>query len=176
MTKPNLIIINGTIGVGKTWIARTLLCQLDSAAYIEGDNLGFVSEDLFKDSTRGTFALDIAAGLIELYKERGAKTLILDRLVLGTEQIESFLKAVKMPVYIFYLYANKEDIISRIKKRKRPQFESEIQDFEKIELGQRESLVANLGIEVDTSFKTPEEIVSEIIWHLQNTGSRTGFS
>lgn len=65
-----VVLINGTLGVGKTWIARWLVSQLDHAAYIEGDTFGFVSPELLASQSRQQFSLEVGFDLITSFRRK----------------------------------------------------------------------------------------------------------
>lgn len=49
-----LILVNGTLGVGKTWVLRSLVHCLDDATYIEGDVLALAQQNLKSYQNRKT--------------------------------------------------------------------------------------------------------------------------
>jgi deoxyadenosine/deoxycytidine kinase len=158
-----IILINGTLGVGKTWIARWLLCQLPESAYIEGDTLGFVSPELFQGSSRKAFALEVALDLVSAFRKRNAKTIVFDQLFVDPELYDSFVWRVGGPVQSFYLSASPEVIRSRIQQRGRPQVEREMAEAQEVEKTQRTLLgAARLGTEINTDELSPERVVGLI--------------
>ena len=68
---PMVVIINGTLGVGKTLVARNVFSRLDKAFYIEGDSLGFVSADLLESRSRQKIIGDSAINQIKFYRALG---------------------------------------------------------------------------------------------------------
>lgn len=162
-----VVIINGTLGIGKTWIARWLVSQLENAAYIEGDVLGFVSQELLVNQSRQQFSLEIGLDLISSFRRKGAKIIVYDYLFVDPALMTDFISKIGAPVKTFYLSASQEAVASRIKQRGRPQAEKELTDSTKVENIQRSSFtIDNLGIEINTDNKNPEEIVELIINHL----------
>ncbi|OFZ21043.1 MAG: hypothetical protein A2X94_06845 [Bdellovibrionales bacterium GWB1_55_8] len=158
-----LIIVNGTVGVGKTWVARTLLCQLDDAAYIEGDVLGFVSDNLIATQSRQKLALNVACDLISAYRRLGARTIVFDSLFLSPDLMEDFIQRVGEPARVFYLSAETRSLSARILKRGRPQAEREVSETQEVERNQRgRFLNGALGFEIKTDNMSPDEIADLI--------------
>jgi thymidylate kinase len=158
-----LIVINGTLGVGKTWISRWLLGQLEDAAYIDGDVLGFVSSNLIQQRSRNELAIDVALDLITSFRRKGANTIVFDRLFVDPALLDSFISRAGLPVRIFYLSASPETIASRIQSRARPHAPRELTEAPEIEKTQRASFSqAQLGFEINTDGLTPEDVVERI--------------
>lgn len=123
-----LIVINGTIGVGKTWISKCLMNEIPDSVGIEGDTLGFASPTSLQKSNRTDVGLEAGIKLISGHLEKGIKFVIFDRSFDDREKLRDFISRVGLSSCVFYLSASIEEITSRIKKRNRPRVEAEITD------------------------------------------------
>ncbi len=155
-----LLVINGTIGVGKTWISQCLSGEIPDSVCIEGETLGFASPTALQKSNRSDVGLEAGIKLISEYMEKGTKFVIFDRSFDDLEKLRDFISKVSLPSHVFYLSATTEEIASRIKKRNRPRAEAEIMDSQRLLKTQRENFGQDgIGIEINTDGLSPKEIV-----------------
>lgn len=158
-----LILINGTIGVGKTWISKCLASAVPDSVFIEGDTLGFASPATLQKSARSDFGLEAGIKLISGYIEKGVKFVIFDRSFDDREKLREFISRVGLPSCVFYLSASSEEITSRIRKRNRLRAEAEIIDSQRLLNTQRNNFGKDgIGIEINTDGLSPEKIVFRI--------------
>jgi deoxyadenosine/deoxycytidine kinase len=148
-----LVVINGTIGVGKTWISKCLAREIPRAVCIEGDSLGFVSPT-------NDYVLNEAVNLISAYGKKGIKVFVFDLFFDSSQKLDWFISQVGIESHVFYLLANEDEISNRIRKRARPRGDSEILDSKR--LRQNQDRMKNRGIEIDTNGKSAEQITSKI--------------
>lgn len=148
-----LVIINGTVGVGKTSIAKSLASEIADAVFIEGDNLGFASPE-------NDYVLKAGIKLISEHRKKGARLIIFDLFFDNLEKLEWFISQVGIESYVIYLSANETELSNRIRNRARARAESEILDSKRMK--QNQDRMPNRGIEIDTNGKNTDEITSII--------------
>jgi deoxyadenosine/deoxycytidine kinase len=152
-TRELLIIINGTIGVGKTEISKCLASEIAGALSIEGDSLGFASP-------KNDHVLDAAIEFVSMHRKNGVRVLIFDMFFDDQEKLDGFIGHAGIDCFIFYLSACEDELSSRIRKRGRQRAESEILDSKR--LLQSQVRMKNRGLEIDTNGKSTKEITAEI--------------
>lgn len=155
-----LIIINGTVGVGKTSISKCLATKIASAVSIEGDCLGVASPDRFEDSHDHDYGLKVGLTLISDYRKKGFRVLIFDRFFENSQKLDWFISQVGLKTFVFYLSAREGELSNRIRKRARPGHGSEI--FDSIRVQRNQHGMRNRGVEICTNDKTVEEVTAEI--------------
>jgi broad-specificity NMP kinase len=148
-----LIVINGTVGVGKTWISKYLASKIAGAVFIEGDSLGFASP-------KTDHVLRAGIDLISAHRKNGVKVFIFDMFFEDSQKLDWFLSEVGLESHVFYLSADEEELANRIRKRGRPRAESEILDSKR--LRQSQDRMKNRGVEIDTNGKNEDEIIEKI--------------
>ncbi|MCJ8347772.1 NUDIX domain-containing protein [bacterium] len=175
-----IIIINGTLGIGKSSIANKISDSLRDSYYLEGDLVsntidGFnvYSEDKIKSAIQ-------EIGTIAKYSlKHGLKTIVIDFVFENPSQIK-YLKDLLLEyveeVRVFYLEANEDEIVSRIKGRNRENFISELARTKEILEAQNEYVNAmRLGITVETSNQSIDEISTNIVFQLKHRLNAAAF-
>jgi broad-specificity NMP kinase len=160
LNEPMLIIINGTVGVGKTSISKSLAKEIAGAVSIEGDSLGFASPDLFEDSYQNDHGLKVGIDLISTHLKNGLRVIVFDRFFDNPKKLDWFILQVGLRTHVFYLLAHAKELSNRIRKRASSRVEGEIFDSKRIQKSQNE--MKNRGIEIDTNGKSAEEVTLEI--------------
>ncbi len=152
-TREMLVVINGTVGVGKTLISNCLADKIAGAMCIEGDSLGFASPE-------NDHVLRVGIDLISTHWKNGVKVIVFDMFFNDPQKLDWFIAQTALEAHVFYLSASEEELANRIRKRARPRAESDILDSKRLRLNQ--DRMKNRGIEIDTNDKTPEEITEKI--------------
>ncbi|PCJ19780.1 MAG: hypothetical protein COB02_06205 [Candidatus Cloacimonadota bacterium] len=175
-----IIIINGTLGVGKSSVAKHLSETLKKSCYLEGDSVsktinGFhvYSENKIKQSIE-------EIGTIAKYSlKHGLETIIIDFIFEKPTHI-SYLKNLLLKyvdeVRIFYLEADINEINSRIETRNRTEFQSEKSRTNEILKEQNNyKHDITLGISIQTSNRSIEDISSDIAFQLRHRLNAAAF-
>ena len=148
-----LIVINGTIGAGKTSISKCLASEIEQAVWIEGDSLGFASP-------KNDNVLSAGIDLIAMHRKNGIQVIVFDMFFDDAKKLDWFISQVGLESHVFYLAAAEDTISNRIRQRARERAQSEILDSKR--LRQRQIGMENRGIEIDTNGRSAEEITAEI--------------
>lgn len=155
-----LVVINGTVGVGKTSISKCLANEITGAIWIDGDSLGFATPDRLQDSYESDYGLRAGINLISLQRKKGIRAFIFDRFFENPDKLDWFISQVGLRSHVFYLSACEDELSLRIRKRASPRAESEILDSKRLQ--QSQNRMRNRGIEIDTNGKSAEEITTQI--------------
>lgn len=153
------IIIRGPAGVGKTTIAQALAKSLD-ADYFSFDTI--MEENNLDTVSRGGISSEnfIKANEIIIPLIVQKKKVVLDGCFYRKKQISHLLRKLKTTVYLFTLHANVAECLKRNQTRNNPMNEENIK--------QVHTLVSQvkIGTMIKTSGKSVQQIVSEIVHHL----------
>jgi deoxyadenosine/deoxycytidine kinase len=156
----SLVIINGTVGVGKTWISKCLASEIPGAVWIEGDSLGFALPERFEDSYQNDYGLKAGINLISAHRKKGASVIVFDRSFSNPKELDWFVSQVGLKSHVFYLSASEDELSNRICKRAGSRAEFEVFDSKRLQ--QSQDKMKNRGVEIDTNGKSAEEITTKI--------------
>lgn len=159
------IIIRGPLSVGKSIIAEKL-AQILGAEYVSIDSV-LSKHGLDKVEGEGIPAKNFIKGnemVMPHIKESlaNAKAVVIDGCFYHKEQIEHFIDHLNAPHFVFTLKATVEVCIERDGRRKKPYGEGAARAVH--------YLVSKFdyGTIVDTTNKTPDDTIKEILTHLPN--------
>jgi chloramphenicol 3-O-phosphotransferase len=160
-----IILINGQGGTGKSSIANTLKNSLSSSAYIDADALIAVSPFNFNEVD--DLLLKNAVSLIHNFSEKGYEYIITAGLTRNQELLNKFQRLLNKEVDIMFIWlrASKEVRMSRKVGRSRDDADN-LEHFEFVDTVypdiERFEIKNGVYLEIDTSSKSIENIVSEI--------------
>jgi hypothetical protein len=115
------ILINGTLGSGKTEVGLSLCELLPDVVRIEGDTLLWRKPRLSNEE-RNTHFERIMSGLVAYWLDCKVKVFVVDHLMLSSGQIkavEDVFRKHGVTPFTFTLFARRETIRARIMKRNR---------------------------------------------------------
>ena len=158
------IIIRGPAGIGKTTISR-ILAEKINAEVVHFDK---IMDKLGLDYILGEkwIPLDkfLKADKImvpELKEKLKVKNLVIDGNFYHKKQIEDLIKNLKLQHFVFTLKADLKECIKRDKSREGNLGEKAIKDVFKL------VNEFDYGIIINTSNKTPEQVVKEILSYVE---------
>lgn len=158
-----VIIINGTMGVGKSAVCRELYSSIDKSVWLDGDWCWMINPFVFNDENRAMAEENIKTLLSNFLKNSSIENVIFSWVIHTTEimnMVIDWLEDADYDLHKITLTCSKEQLIERISKD--------------IENGQRGKDVLKRSldridrykqldtIKVDTSEKTISDIVAEI--------------
>lgn len=159
-----LIIINGTMGVGKTTISRSLKEFLKNSFWLDGDSCWDMNPFVVNDENKKMVIENITFVLNNFIKNTMSDYIIFNWVIQTDDimkQILDNLKLEEVEVYKITLMCSKEQLETRIAK----DITCGLRDVESLERS-----IKNLGlydrmdtIKINTDHKAVEMIVKEII-------------
>ncbi len=156
-----IIIINGSIGVGKTEVSWELLPYLANGVMINRDYIGTNTAD--KDNP-----YEIIQYLVNFYQGRRHHNFVISHIFETPEKLAQLyhsLADLDNLIFAFRLTCDEEEIRKRITKRGYKQFECELARSSVIaEIQTKESKRGDLGYVFDTTHLSTAE-VAKAIWH-----------
>lgn len=162
-----IIIINGSIGVGKTSVSWALNQQLDQSVMLDGDYLGAVHPFEIYDKKRTAYLYRTLAHLIQFHLENGYQDFIINYVFEQAEELQRLLDALaplNQNIHCFWLSCTLEEQQERIRKRNNDQMPWELERA--VELSgilHAASQTGFIGRKVETMDKNCEQIANEIL-------------
>lgn len=117
---PEVVIINGPPGVGKTTVARLLAHLLPGTVCIHGDDLRAFAPKNAREHLGGGSTFRAAAVLAQTYLEMGAPRVVVDYCFLRRSHLDYFREASGSPappIHMFTLWAPLDVVQQREQRR-----------------------------------------------------------
>jgi gluconate kinase len=162
-----IIIINGSLGVGKSSVAEALHRKFDKSVYLDGDHIGYVHPFKIYDEQRIDHLYRTLALLIDFHQKHGYNNFVINYVFESAKSLKALrdlLKPLDKSISTYWLTCDEPEQAERIKARQREDLDWELQRF--VELKQIQSDAAQggfIGIQVDTSGLS-SAAVAEAIW------------
>jgi broad-specificity NMP kinase len=161
-----IIFINGTLGVGKSSVTEYLLWNTENSVKLEGDALCNLNPFFPYDTNRINTLIDIIEFMISKYKSIGYKIFIIDNIFEKESEIELItnkLKTIDEKIIHFLLYCDKKQRNERIERRKRINYQWEMERSEELHNLLISTFNNNLNINKIDTTKMKTETVGEYI-------------
>lgn len=167
------ILLNGTIGVGKSEVGLRLNHLLSRSVLLEADALIKLNPHPHTDEERTMHLRGILPSLLRYWRSVGAEPFILDNIMRREETIravERIFEEERCVPVLFTLVAGPDEIRERVMKRNRfgkPEFEVEPALRLAAEIGSR----SYLGTVVETNGLSAADVATKIIGLLKRPSS-----
>jgi chloramphenicol 3-O-phosphotransferase len=161
-----IIIINGSLGVGKSSVAEQLHWKFDKSVHLDGDYIGDVHPFEIYDDARISHLYRTLELLIGFHQKNGYQNFVINYVFESHESLQDLLDLIRpldSSIHTYWLTCNEEEQAKRIRERKRNEIEWELNRF--VELQQIQAKAARQGLigkEVDTTRLTSAEVAEEI--------------
>ena len=157
-----LILLTGAPSIGKSTVARELLGRLNSAAWLDGDDVWRINPFSVNTLTKALVERNICC-ILRNYLEAGLSWVILSWVLHRQEIIDRLLFAladVEHECYAFALVADEAALCQRYAEdaRRDPLSAPPLDRL-------RQSRETNT-IQIDTTNKTPQEVAAEVLQHI----------
>jgi predicted kinase len=162
-----IIIINGSLGVGKTSVADQLHYKFDKSIHLDGDAVGDVHPFDIYDDARISHLYRTLELLVEFHQKNGYHNFVINYVFESPESLQDLLDLLRPldpSIHTYWLTCDVEEQAKRIRNRKRDELDWELKRF--IELQQIQEKAAQqgfIGKKVDTTRLTLPEVV-EVVW------------
>ena len=166
-----IIIINGSLGVGKSSVAEAIHYKFDKSVNLDGDYIGDVNPFEIYDDARINHLYRTLAHLIAFHQENGYFNFVINYVFEAAESLQDLLDLLKPldeEIHVFWLTCDREVQRERIQFRGGNEIEWELERL--IELQQIQARAAEqgfIGKRVDTTGLSVEQ-VAEKIWGIVN--------
>ena len=161
-----IIIINGSLGVGKSSVADELHRKFDKSVHLDGDSIGDVHPFEIYDDARISHLYRILELLIDFHQKNGYLNFVINYVFESPKSLHGLLDLLHpldSSIHTYWLICDAEEQARRIRRRQRDDLEWELKRF--VELQQIQAKAARrgfIGKEVDTTGMTSMEVAEEI--------------
>ena len=163
-----IIIINGSLGVGKSSVSEELHWKFDKSVYLDGDHIGDVHPFEIYDEARIDHLYKTLALLVGFHQQHGYPNFVINYVFESPDSLEDLLNRLRPldpNLHTYWLTCDPDEQAERIRRRQRDQLAWELERF--VELRQIQSQAAQqgfIGVEIDTSGLSTAEVATRI-WH-----------
>lgn len=171
-----IIIINGSLGVGKSSVAEELHYKFDKSVHLDGDTIGDVHPFEIYDDARISHLYRTLELLIGFHQKNGYPNFVINYVFESPQslgELLSLLQPLDPAIHTYWLTCDEEEQARRIKKRGREELEWELNRFVELQRIQRQAARQGfIGQELDTTRLTPKEAAEEIWRDIFNDENR----
>lgn len=162
-----IIIINGSLGVGKTSVAEQLLWKFEKSIHLDGDAIGDIHPFEIYDDARIDHLYRTLALLVGFHQQNGYHNFVINYIFESAKSLQDLLNLLKPldeSIHVYWLTCDEDEQAKRIRARARNDLDWELARF--VELQRIQTRAAQegfLGIQFDTSKLNATE-AAERIW------------
>ena len=162
-----IIIVNGSLGVGKTSVADQLHYKFDKSIHLDGDAVGDVHPFEIYDDARISHLYRTLELLVGFHQKNGYNNFVINYVFESPESLQELLDLLRPldpSIHTYWLTCDEEEQAKRIRKRKREELQWELNRFVELQRIQKEAAQHGfIGKEVNTTGLTSKE-AAEAIW------------
>ena len=161
-----IIIINGSLGVGKTSVAEQLHYKFDKSVYLDGDSIGDVHPFDIYDVRRIDHLYRTLALLVGFHQKNGYSNFVINYVFESPASLQDLLDLL-LPldpsIHTYWLTCAAQEQARRIRARRGDELEWELTRFVELQRIQTRSAQSGfIGKEVDTTRLTAAEVAQKI--------------
>ena len=164
-----VIIINGSVGVGKSSVSWELLEKFNHSVMLDGDHIGAVHPFKIYDEHRIEYLYQTIEHLVKFHLSNGYEHFVVNYVFETPQQLTQLsgrLERLNLIVRSFLLTCDEEQQKERVMKRGREGLDWEMERYRKLNNILNEAKrTGDIGREIDTTGKSIPEVVEEI-WSL----------
>lgn len=167
-----IILINGSIGVGKTAVSWALLPLFERAVMLDGDYFAAIHPFSIHEATDRHYVYRSIAEMVGFHVKNGYRNIIINYVFETADELESMcdlLRPTGLPIHAFLLRCDKDQQEKRIRQRNNDQLEWELSRSAVLnEQLHKNAQKAQLGQALDTSLLSISEVARSILALTQN--------
>lgn len=161
-----IIIINGSLGVGKSAVANELVHKFEQAVHLSGDHIGDVHPFDLYDPARISHLYHTLALLVGFHQQHGYQNFVINYVfesAASLAELHTLLRPLEPAIYTYWLTCDPEVQGARIRARGRAQLEWELTRYLALRKIQAKAAADGfIGLEVDTTRLSAAETASAI--------------
>jgi hypothetical protein len=161
-----IIIINGSLGVGKTSVAEQLHYKFEKSVHLDGDDIGDVHPFEIYDEARIQHLYRTLALLVGFHQQNGYADFVINYVFESPESLQellSLLRPLDGSIHTYWLTCRPDEQARRIRGRQRPELGWELKRFTELqEIQSRAAQKGFIGKQVDTTRLTAQQAADEI--------------
>lgn len=162
-----IIIINGSLGVGKSSVAEQLQYKFDISVHLDGDCIGDVHPFEIYDEARIRHLYRTLELLVGFHQKNGYPNFVINYVFESPESLQELLNLLRpldTAIHTYWLTCDEAEQAKRIRERGRPELQWELNRFVELQRIQKQAAQQGfIGKEVDTTRLTSKE-AAESIW------------
>ncbi|MBT3251676.1 MAG: AAA family ATPase [Candidatus Marinimicrobia bacterium] len=162
-----ILIINGSVGVGKTSISFSLQERFKKSIMLDGDYIGAVHPFQIYNEERTQYLYQTLTHLLKFHKKNGYSNFVINYVFETPNQLKSLIELLKPmdnEIHSFWLTCSSAENRERVRQRNSDDLEWELNRFKELANIQKENVVkGNIGFQIDTTNLTISQ-VTDIIW------------
>lgn len=163
-----IVIVNGSLGVGKTSVAERLHWKFDKSVHLDGDAVGDVHPFEIYDEARVQHLYRTLALLVGFHQQNGYHNFVINyvfELPGSLQELLDLLQPLDASIHTYWLTCSELEQARRIRQRHSNDLDWELKRF--IELQHIQAGAAQqgfIGKEVDTTNLTADQ-AADMIWN-----------
>jgi broad-specificity NMP kinase len=162
-----IIIINGSLGVGKSSVSDRLHWKFDKSVHLDGDYIGDVNPFEIYDDARIDYLYRTLEFLVRFHQENGYRNFVINYVFESSTSLTNLidrLRPLDSIIHVYWLTCEEQEQAKRIRGRERDDIDWELRRFVELQRIQAEAAQQGfIGREVDTTHLTPAD-TAETIW------------
>jgi thymidylate kinase len=162
-----IIIINGSLGVGKTSVAEQLHYKFTKSVHLDGDAIGDVHPFEIYDEVRVHHLYRTLALLVGFHRQNGYSNFVINYIFESPAELQELLDLLTPldpDIHTYWLTCDPKEQSRRIRGRNRRELDWELQRFVELqEIQEQAALFGFIGREVNTTRLNMEQ-AAEVIW------------
>ncbi|WP_457610908.1 hypothetical protein [Lutibacter sp.] len=163
-----IIIINGSVGVGKTSVSLELQKKFKKSIMLDGDYIGAVHPFELYEQARIEYLYDTIYYLFTYHFSNGFENFIINYVFESAQSLDNLLnrfKAVNLKIKCYWLISSIEEQKERITLRSRGRKDWELKRlYELNQILENASKIGFIGEKVEIQGKTVKE-VTDLLWN-----------
>lgn len=162
-----IIIINGSVGVGKTSISFSVQERFKKSIMLDGDYIGAVHPFQIYNEERTKYLYQTITHLLKFHYTNGYSNFVINYVFETPSQLQSLidlLEPIDNEIHCFWLTCSNAENRKRVCQRNSDDLEWELNRFKELSSIQMESAKSgNIGFQIDTTNCTIPQ-VTDSIW------------
>ena len=161
-----IIIINGSLGVGKSSVSEELYSRFDRSVYLDGDAMGAVHPFEIYDQARIAHLYETLELLIGFHQQHGYDNFVINYVFESAAALQALLERLHpldTAIHTYWLTCDPQEQAQRIRHRGRSDLDWELQRYVELRAIQaRAAQEGYIGKELDTSSRSAMQVAEEI--------------
>ena len=161
-----IIIINSSLGVGKTSVAEALFRKFDRSVHLDGDAIGDVHPFEIYDDTRVRHLYHTLELLVRFHQQNGYSHFVINYVFESPASLQELLELLQpfdSAIHTYWLTCSEAEQAKRIRARQRDELDWELKRFVELQgIQGRAAEQGFIGKKVDTTRLSVEETADQI--------------
>jgi predicted kinase len=161
-----IILINGSLGVGKTSVAEQIHWKFGKSVHLDGDAVGDVHPFEIYDERRIDHLYHTLALLVGFHQRYGYQNFVINYVFESPASLQALLDLLRPldpVIHTYWLTCDEQEQAKRIQNRRREELDWELGRFVELQRIQAQAAQSGfIGTQVDTTGLTIEAVAGQI--------------